>query len=32
MGGGYFEEGVGDQIVYFDMFYRRNPDGGGFAI
>lgn len=32
MGGGYFEEGVGDQIVYFDMFYRRNPDGGGFAL
>ncbi|MBR3289983.1 MAG: nicotinate phosphoribosyltransferase [Clostridia bacterium] len=32
MGGGYFDDGVGDQIVYFDMFFRRVPDEGGFAI
>lgn len=32
MGGGYFDAGVGDQIVYFDMFFRRVPDGGGYAI
>lgn len=28
----YFEMGRKDQIVTFDMFYRRNPDAGGFAI
>lgn len=32
MGGGYFEAGIGDQIAYFDMFFRRVPDNGGFAI
>ena len=32
MGGGYFDAGVGDQIVYFDMFFRHVPDDGGFAI
>ncbi len=32
MGGGYFEAGIGDQIAYFDMFFRRVPDGGGYAI
>ena len=32
MGGGYFDAGIGDQIVYFDMFFRHIPDGGGFAI
>lgn len=32
MGGGYFDDGIGDQIVYFDMFFRRVPDEGGFAI
>jgi len=29
---GYFENGVGNQIVYFDMFFRHVPDDGGFAI
>ncbi len=28
----YFQSGRKDQIVTFDMFYRRNPDEGGFAI
>ncbi|NBK97586.1 MAG: nicotinate phosphoribosyltransferase [Erysipelotrichia bacterium] len=28
----YFETGRKDQIVTFDMFYRRNPDNGGFAV
>lgn len=28
----YFKQGNKDQIVYFDMFYRKNPDNGGFAI
>jgi len=32
MTNGFFREGVGDKIAYFDMFYRKNPDGGGFAI
>ncbi len=32
MAGGYFENGLKDKIAYFDMFYRRNPDNGGYAI
>lgn len=32
MGNGYFEKGIGDRIVYFDVFYRENPDNGGYAI
>ncbi len=32
MGNGYFENGMKDKIVYFDVFFRRVPDGGGFAI
>lgn len=28
----YFQTGRKDQVVTFDMFYRRNPDEGGFAI
>ena len=32
MGNGYFEKGYKDQICYFDVFFRRCPDGGGFAI
>ncbi len=32
MGYGYFEKGYKDQICYFDLFFRRCPDGGGFAI
>ena len=32
MGNGYFNHGMGDKITYFDVFYRQNPDNGGFAI
>ncbi len=32
MGNGYYKCGYGDRLVYFDMFYRQNPDGGGYAI
>lgn len=32
MGNGYFECGIGDRISYFDVFFRRVPDGSGFAI
>lgn len=32
MANGYFENGLKDKIVYFDMFFRELPDGGGFAI
>lgn len=32
MSNGYFINGLKDTVVYFDMFYRRNPDDGGFSI
>ncbi len=32
MGNGYFKKGMKDKIVYFDAFYRQNPDNGGFAV
>ena len=32
MGNGYMENGLSDRIVYFDIFFRRVPDNGGFAI
>lgn len=32
MGNGYLKNGVGDKIAYFDMFFRRVPDGGGYCI
>lgn len=32
MANGFFENGRRDQTVYFDMFFRRVPDGGGVAI
>lgn len=28
----YFKLGLKDQIVYFDMFYRKNPDEGGYVL
>ena len=28
----YFKEGRKDEIAYFDVFYRRNPDKGGYSI
>ena len=32
MANGYFQTGLGEQICYFDVFFRNVPDGGGFAI
>ncbi|MDO4281241.1 MAG: nicotinate phosphoribosyltransferase [Peptococcaceae bacterium] len=32
MGNGYFVNGMENKIVYFDMFFREIPDGGGFVI
>ena len=32
MANGYFENGIGDKIGYFDMYFRKIPDDGGFAI
>ncbi len=32
MGNGYFKTGYKDRIIYFDVFFRRVPDNGGFAI
>ena len=32
MANGYFELGKADEISYFDVFFRKVPDGGGFAI
>ncbi|MBQ4159713.1 MAG: nicotinate phosphoribosyltransferase [Clostridia bacterium] len=32
MANGYFEHGFQDRIAYFDMFYRKVPDDGGYAI
>lgn len=32
MANGYFEDGDFETRVAFDVFYRKNPDGGGFAI
>ena len=32
MANGYLDSGMKGKIAYFDMFFRRVPDGGGFAI
>lgn len=32
MANGYFESKMEEDIAYFDMFFRKVPDGGGFAI
>lgn len=32
MSAGYLDEGYVDKIAVFDMFFRRVPDGGGYAI
>lgn len=29
---GYLNEGIHDDIVVFDMFFRRNPSSGGYTI
>ena len=32
MANGYFQNGLKDKQAYFDMFFRKVPDNGGFAI
>ena len=32
MARGYFHSKIKDQIAYFDVFFRRVPDGGGYAV
>jgi len=32
MSNGYLSHGFKDTTVYFDMFFRKVPDKGGFAI
>ncbi len=32
MANGYFESGLADKTACFDMFFRKVPDNGGFAI
>ena len=32
MANGYFLEGKMDEIVYFDLYFRKVPDDGGYAI
>ena len=32
MSRGYFETDMRNRIAYFDVFFRRVPDGGGYAI
>ncbi len=32
MANGYLENGMGDREAVFELFFRRIPDGGGFAV
>ncbi len=32
MANGYTLSGMADKVLYFDLYFRRVPDGGGFAI
>ena len=32
MANGYFENNMHEKTAYFDMFFRKVPEGGGFAI
>ena len=32
MGNGYYNTRHADRIAYFDVFFRKVPDGGGYAI
>ena len=32
MGRGYFNSPAGKRIAYFDVFFRRVPDNGGYAV
>lgn len=32
MSNGYFKHGLNNKVVYFDVFFRKVPEKGGFAI
>ncbi len=32
MANGYFKNNFKDTVAYFDMFFRKVPDGGGFVV
>ena len=32
MSNGYFIKGFQNQLAYFDLFFRRIPDDGGYVI
>lgn len=32
MANGFLNEGMGEKTVYFDLYFRSVPDGGGFAV
>ena len=32
MSNGYFVNGMAEQTAIFDMFFRKIPDDGGFAV
>lgn len=32
MGNGYLENGIGDNVCCFDLYFRKVPDNGGFAV
>lgn len=32
MGNGYYKTKYAQRIAYFDLFFRRIPDGGGYAV
>ncbi len=32
MGNGYFENGMADTVCCFDLYFRKVPDNGGFAV
>lgn len=32
MANGFFENGKGNEIAYFDMFFRKVPDNAGYAV
>lgn len=32
MSNGYFKRGLNNKVVYFDVFFRKVPEKGGFAI
>jgi len=32
MANGYWEHGIAEQTAYYDLFFRKVPDQGGFAI